>query len=41
MTLCSVTFIFILSNLTIGTYLKKLMALEGPRIQQAAVPKWL
>ena len=33
MTLCSVTFIFILSNVTLGTYLKKLMALEGPRIQ--------
>ena len=32
MTLCSVTFIFVLSNMSMGAYLKKLIALEGPRV---------
>ena len=34
MTLCSVSFLFVLSNMTVGTYLKKLLNLEGPRISQ-------
>ena len=32
MSLCSVTFIFVLANMSVGTYLKKLIALEGPRV---------
>ena len=41
MTLCSVTFIFVLTNLTLGAYIKKIISLEGPRISQPAAPKWL
>ena len=37
MTLGSVTFVFVLSQMSIGTYLKKVLSLEGPRIQQPAV----
>ena len=29
---CSISFIYVLSNLTIGNYIKKLMALEGERV---------
>ena len=32
MSLCSVTFIFVLANMSVGTYLKKLLGLEGPRV---------
>ena len=32
MTLCSVTFIFVMTNMSIGAYLKKFIALEGPRV---------
>ena len=32
MTLCSVTFIFVMTNMSIGTYIKKLIGLEGPRV---------
>ena len=32
MSLCSVTFIFVLANMSVGTYLKKLIGLEGPRV---------
>ena len=32
MTLCSVTCIFVLTNMSVGAYLKKLIALEGPRV---------
>ena len=32
MSLCSITFIFVLANMSLGTYLKKLLGLEGPRI---------
>ena len=31
-TLCSVTFVFVISNVSIGAYVKKFLALEGPRI---------
>ncbi len=42
MTLSSVTFIFVLSQLSIGTYLKRLMQLEGPRVSQPNLqPAWL
>ena len=43
MTLCSITFIFVLSNLSLGTYLKKFLSFEGPRIANPAteVPQWL
>ena len=41
MTLCSVTFIFVLCQMTIGTYLKKLVGLEGPRVSQPAAPQWM
>ena len=37
MTLCSITFIFVLSQMSLGTYFKKLIALEGPRIQQPSM----
>ena len=33
-TLCSLTFIFVLCQMSIGTYLKKIIALEGPRVSQ-------
>ena len=29
---CSITFIFILSNVSIGTYVKRLISAEGPRV---------
>ena len=32
MTLCSVTFIFVMTNMSIGAYLKKFIGLEGPRV---------
>ena len=42
MTLCSVTFIFVLTNMSIGAYLKKLIGLEGPRVSQPNMqPDWL
>ena len=39
--LCSVTFIFVLANLSLGTYLKKTIGLEGPRISQPNQAEWL
>ena len=42
MTLCSVTFIFVLTNMSIGAYLKKMIGLEGPRVSQPNLqPDWL
>ena len=42
MTLCSVTFIFVLTNMSLGTYLKKFIGLEGPRVSQPNMqPDWL
>ena len=42
MTLCSVTFIFVLTNMSLGAYLKKFIALEGPRVSQPNLqPDWL
>ena len=41
MTLCSVTFIFVLSQASVGTYLKKLLSLEGPRVSNPDMPKWM
>ena len=32
MTLCSITFVFILSQMSLGQYLKKMISLEGPRV---------
>ena len=32
MTLCSVTFIFVITNMSVGAYLKKIIGLEGPRV---------
>ena len=32
MTLCSVTFIFVMTNMSVGAYLKKIIGLEGPRV---------
>ena len=29
---CSITLIFVLSNQTLGTYVKKLLQVEGPRV---------
>ena len=29
---CSITFAFLLCNMSVATYLKKILALEGPRI---------
>ena len=34
MTLCSITFIFVLSQMSLGQYLKKLVNLEGARVSQ-------
>ena len=34
MTLCSITFIFVLTNVSLGAYLKKMLSLEGPRVSQ-------
>ena len=39
MTLCSITFVFILSQMSLGQYLKKMISLEGPRVSQPAM-KW-
>eukprot|EP00806_Schmidingerella_arcuata_P003888 Macronucleus_4525.p1 GENE.Macronucleus_4525~~Macronucleus_4525.p1 ORF type:complete len:191 (+),score=54.20 Macronucleus_4525:1-573(+) len=39
MTLCSITFIFVLSQMSLGQYIKKLASLEGPRVSQPAM-KW-
>ena len=41
MTLCSVTFLFVLTNMSLGAYIKKLMGLEGQRVGSAPPPKWL
>ena len=42
MTLCSVTFIFVLSQMSIGAYLKRVLQLEGPRVSQPNMqPAWL
>ena len=41
MTLSSVTFIFVLCQMSIGAYLKKIVALEGPRISQPTQPAWM
>ena len=30
-TQCSMTFLFVMSNLSLGTYVKRMLALEGPR----------
>ena len=29
---CSITFIFVLCNVSIGAYVKRLMSMEGPRV---------
>ena len=34
---CSITFAFILCNMSLSTYLKKLISMEGPRIDSTAV----
>ena len=36
MTLCSISFMFVLSNISLGAYLKKFLSLEGPRIANPA-----
>ena len=41
MRLCSVTFVFVLANMSLGTYLKKLIGLEGPRVSQPNQADWL
>ena len=33
---CSITFAFLLCNMSVATYLKKLFSLEGPRIDAAS-----
>ena len=41
MTLASVSFIFVLSNMTVGAYIRKFLALEGKRVAGPPIPKWL
>ena len=33
---CSITFAFLLCNMSIATYLKKILSLEGPRIDSTS-----
>ena len=40
-TLCSVTFIFVISQASVGTYFKKILALEGPRVSNPDMPQWM
>ena len=37
---CSMTFIYVLMNLTIGNYLKKSLKLEGKRVQLPQATPW-
>ena len=37
---CSMTFVFILMNLTVGNYCKKVLSLEGPRINMPQPSPW-
>ena len=37
---CSVIFIYILMNLTIAAYVKRLLGLEGPRVAQSTPMPW-
>ena len=41
MTLCSVSFIFVLSNMTLGAYIRKFLQLDGKRVPGPPVPKWM
>ena len=34
---CSITFAFLLCNMSIATYLKKFISLEGPRIDSTSI----
>jgi hypothetical protein len=37
---CSMTFIFVLMNLTVGNYAKKLIGLEGERVVMPQASPW-